>query len=65
MSEFTTENYIKEVQDKLFNYKLLPDGRLDNNNLKSEYERGYVDGWNKLIDEFPNVGTYILKWEMH
>ena len=35
-------------------YKLLPNGLLDDNNLKSEYERGYVDCWNELNKQKDN-----------
>lgn len=33
--------------EELKYYKLLPNGRLDNHDLRSEYERGYVDCFNE------------------
>jgi hypothetical protein len=34
------------------NYKLLENGKLDDTNLKSEYERGWVDCWNEFREAY-------------
>lgn len=39
-------------------YKLLDTGKLDDSNTKSEYERGFIDCWNKFC--FP-----LKDWEIH
>jgi hypothetical protein len=38
-------------------FKLLDNGKLDDTETKSEYERGYVDCWNKFC--FP-----MSEWEI-
>lgn len=42
---------------KFKEYELLDNGRLDDNNLKSEYERGYVDCWNNHLAGFAKFRT--------
>lgn len=47
-------------------YKLLNNGMLDDTETKSEYERGFIDCWNKFC--FPQQGWEIYedgRWITH
>lgn len=41
-------------------YKLLDDGKIDDNDTKSEYERGFIDCWNRYCYCPPG---YIKGWK--
>jgi hypothetical protein len=48
MEELRSFKKLKELLPKEFEGLLLTNGKLSEVGLKSEYERGFVDCWNKL-----------------
>jgi hypothetical protein len=49
MDEFYKQNKFKELLPDELKPMMLIDGKLADQGLNSEYERGFVDSWNKLI----------------
>ncbi len=46
-------------------YKLLPSGKLDDTSTQSEYERGYIDCYNKYyMDIWGNCLIYDDEWKL-
>lgn len=49
IEEVKTREKMKKLLPKEFQALLLFNGKLSDHGLNSEYERGFVDCWNKLI----------------